>query len=97
MPKLREFGPEELARLPKRELSRRERRTLEQYRCYIRGMLAKRGNRTTALELDQAEVRRVAAIKRWLAKAAAEEGIDIAIHKRGNHLVFEPSDPDPPG
>ncbi len=55
------------------------------YRSYIRDMLSSSDTSVSALELSGDDA------KRWLRRAASEEGIKISVHKRGKYLVFEES------
>ena len=91
MPKYQKLSPDVLERLPKRTLGRRDLRTLEMYRSYIRDMLSSSDTSVSALELSGDDAKRPETVKRWLRRAASEEGIRISVHKRGKYLVFEES------
>ena len=92
MPEFRELANAELRSLPKRELSRRDRKTLAQYRGFVRDMLDGANGKQAALQLSEAEIIRVATVKRWLRRAAREEGVRISVKKRGEFLIFEAAD-----
>ena len=89
MPKLRELDTKKILGLPGRELSQREKRELARYRSYVRNMLHDTNGENAVLELSTAEIRRVQTIKRWLRRAAREEGVGINVKKRGEFLILE--------
>ena len=89
MPGFRELTAEDLRRLPGRELSGRDKRKLARYRSYIRDMMNSTNGKQAALELSEAENKRAETVKRWLRRAAREEGICINVKKRGEFLIFE--------
>jgi hypothetical protein len=92
MPRLRDPAADDMRALPRRELSRQDKRKLTRYRSYIRNMLHDTSGNKAALELSAAEIKRVATIKRWLHRAAQEEGVRINVKKRGGFLIFEPAE-----
>lgn len=92
MPKLRTLTTEEVRILPRRVLGQRDQKSLAEYRSHIRKMTEKSDGQRSALELSSTELKRVQTIKRWLRRAAQEEGIRIKIQKRGELLIFERDD-----
>ena len=89
MAKFREIANVDTQRLPKRELSGRDKKKLAHYRSYIRSMLNSTNGHNAALQLSRGEIKRVATVKRWLHRAAREEGVRIKARKRGELVIFE--------
>lgn len=89
MPTFRKLAEEVADNLPKRVLSRRQSKTLQFYRSCVQKMLDAEATQNAALELSDDEVRQVANIKRWLHRAAREEGVSISVQKRGRYLLMK--------